>query len=165
MKTGRIHTQGGIQYGTDTEVQSSALVGAEAPYMNPIVPTVTNVGGALDALLEGSAGRYVEIQDTPYLIVRAGDYVCMPGSNLPAGSANDLPLLIYLGNGVLPGERVSIMGMVGLWQVRSSSPMRVGDKVGGFISSLDEGCTITLLMTSQGWIATHLLGNIDILPG
>lgn len=152
MKIGRIQAVGGIQYGPNTEVQTSALVGGDAPYTNPLAPSVSTVGGALDHLLQGSA-RYVEVQDTPYLVMRAGDYMCLPGSET-----------LYLGNGLVPGERVSIMG-VGLWVLRSTTPMRVGDKVGGVISALDEGCCITFLMTSQGWMTTHLLGNVDILLG
>lgn len=151
MKTGRLQTLGGIQYGTDAEVQASALVGGDAPYTNLTSPSTGTVGEALDLLLQGTQ-RYVEILDNPYLVMRAGDYMCLPGSDT-----------IYLGNGMVPGERVSIMGP-GLWTLRCDLPMRVGDKVGGLISSLDEGTCITFVMTSQGWITTHLLGNIDILP-
>lgn len=151
MKHGRIQTTG-IGYGTEPVVQTTAYVGSDGTYTNPQAPSVSTVGEALDLLL-GTAPRYMEVQDTPYLVMRAGDYICLPGSDV-----------LYLGNGMVPGEKVSIMG-VGLWTLRSSNPMRVGDKVGGVISSLDEGCSMTLLMTSQGWITTHLLGNIDILPG
>lgn len=151
MKHGRIQTTG-IGYGHEEAIQTTAYVGSEGTYTNPQAPSVRTVGEALDLLLGGTP-RYMEVQDTPYLVMRAGDYVCLPGSDV-----------LYLGNGMVPGERVSIMG-AGVWTLRSSNPMRVGDKVGGLISSLDEGCIVTLLMTSQGWIATHLLGNIDILPG
>lgn len=151
MKHGRIQTTG-IGYGHEEVIQTTAYVGSDGTYTNPLVPSVRTVGEALDLLLGGTP-RYMEVQDTPYLVMRAGDYVCLPGSDI-----------LYLGNGMVPGERVSIMG-VGLWTLRSSNPMRVGDKVGGLISSLDEGTSMTLLMTSQGWITTHLLGNIDILPG
>lgn len=152
MKIGRIQAVGGIQYGPNTEVQTSALVGGDAPYINPLAPSTSTVGGALDYLLEGSS-RYVEVQDTPYLVTRAGDYMCLPGSET-----------LHLGNGMVPGERVSIMG-VGLWVLHSTSPIRVGNKVGGVVVALDGGCCITFLMTSQGWITTHLLGNVDILLG
>lgn len=151
MKHGRIQTTG-IGYGHEEVIQTTAFVGSDGSYTNPQAPSVRTVGEALDLLLGGTP-RYMEVQDTPYLVMRAGDYVCLPGSDV-----------LYLGNGMVPGERVSIMG-VGLWTLRSSNPMRVGDKVGGLISSLDEGTSMTLLMTSQGWITTHLLGNIDILPG
>lgn len=151
MKHGRIQTTG-IGYGHEEVIQTTAFVGSDGSYTNPLAPSVSTVGEALDLLLGGTP-RYMEVQDTPYLMMRAGDYVCLPGSDV-----------LYLGNGMVPGERVSIMG-VGLWTLRSSNPMRVGDKVGGLISSLDEGSSMTLLMTSQGWITTHLLGNIDILPG
>ena len=151
MKHGRIQTTG-IGYGHEEVIQTTAYVGSDGTYTNPLVPTVRTVGEALDLLL-GSTPRYMEVHDSPYLVMRAGDYVCLPGSDI-----------LYLGNGMVPGERVSIMG-VGLWTLRSSTPMRVGDMVGGIISSLDEGCSMTLLMTSQGWITTHLLGNIDILLG
>lgn len=154
MKHGRIHSLGGIGYGNNDEaLQTTAYVGSDGTYTNQLAPSVSTVGEALDLLLGGTP-RYMEVQDTPYLVMRAGDYVCLPGSNT-----------LYLGNGMVPSERVSIMGLAGMWTLRSSTDMRVGDQVGGIISSLEEGSSITLLMTSQGWICTHLLGNIDILPG
>src|SRR4028118_281325 len=99
MKTGRIHTLGGVQYGNNDLVQASPLVGGDAPYTHPTAPSVGTVGDALDLLLGGSP-RYVEVQDTPYLIMRAGDYVCLPGSDT-----------LYIGNGMVQGERVSITGV------------------------------------------------------
>jgi hypothetical protein len=152
MKTGRIQTLGGIQYSTSQEVQTSPFVGADAPYINPTSPSLSTVGDALDQLLESTTSRYMEVQDTPYLVMRGGDYVCLPGSNT-----------LYLGNGMSMGEVVSISSGVELWTVRSSSIIRVGDKVGQEVTALEEGCSITLLMTSLGWICTHLLGNVDIL--
>ena len=152
MKTGRIQTLGGIQYSSsDAVVQSTALVGADAEYSNPTSPSIETVGDALDELLMRTAPRYMEVQDTPYLVMRGGDYVCLPGSNT-----------LYLGNGMRLGEAVSISSGVELWTVRSSSTVRVGDKVGQEVTALEEGCSITLLMTSLGWICTHLLGNVDI---
>jgi hypothetical protein len=153
MKTGRIQALGGIQYGSQEEVQGTALVGAKGPYTNTAAPTVSNVGEALDLLMGGDTSRYVEVTDTPYLIVRGGDYVCLPGSNT-----------IYLSSSIALGDKVTITG-VGLWVVMCNNPMRVGDKVGDSITSLEEGTSITLLMTSAGWITTHLLGNVDILLG
>jgi len=151
MKTGRLQTLGGVQYGTEIQIQTTALVGADGTYTNPILPDVTSVEEAIDALLSATP-RYIEVVDTPYLILRAGDYVCMEGSNT-----------LYLGNGLAVGDKVSIVG-VQLWTLYGTS-MRVGDKVGGMITALDEGSCITFLMTSQGWITTHLLGHVDILPG
>ena len=154
MKTGRIHTLGGVQYGNNDKVQASPLVGGDAPYTHPAAPSVGTVGEALDLLLGGSP-RYVEVQDTPYLVMRAGDYVCLPGSDT-----------LYIGNGMVQGERVSITGLGDiLWTIKCSSHMKVGNQQGSVISALDGGSTITLLMTSQGWVSLHLLGNIDILPG
>lgn len=151
MKLGRIQVLGGVQYGTDTEVQTSALVGGDAPYANPLSPSSTTVGEAIDSLMQ-SINRYVEVIESPYLVIRAGDYMCLPGSGV-----------MYLGNGMIPGERVSITG-VGMWSLQCDLPMVVGDKVGTYITTLDMGCSITLVMTSIGWVTTHLLGNIDILP-
>jgi hypothetical protein len=151
MKTGRLQTLGGVQYGTEIQIQTTALVGADGTYTNPILPDVTSVEGAIDALLSITP-QYIEVVDTPYLILRAGDYVCMGGSNT-----------LYLGNGLAVGNKVSIVGAQ-LWTLYGTS-MRVGDKVGDMITALDEGSCITFLMTSQGWITTHLLGCVDILSG
>ena len=104
MKTGRLQTLGGVQYGTEVQVQTTALVGGAGTYTNPVVPGVTSVEEAIDSLLS-STPRYIEVIDTPYLILRAGDYVCMEGSNT-----------LYLGNGLTVGDRVSIVG-IRLWVV------------------------------------------------
>jgi len=153
MKTGRIQTLGGIQYSTSPEVQTSPFVGADAPYINPTTPSLSTVGDALDQLLESTASRYMEVQDTPYLVMRGGDYVCLPGSDT-----------LYLGNGMALGAKVSISSGSGveLWTIRSTSSIRVGRLVGQEVTALDEGSSITLLMTSLGWVCTHLLGNVDI---
>ncbi len=148
MKTGRLQTLGGVQYGNKSEVQGTALIGADGLYSNPKAPAST-VGEALDYLLAGTS-RYVEVSESPYLIMLAGDYACLDGS------------VLYLSESMTLGDKVSIIGAA-LWSLECNSPMSVLGVVGTHIQALDEGCCISLILTSRGWVATHLLGNVDIL--
>jgi hypothetical protein len=148
MKTGRLQTLGGVQYGSKSEVQGTALIGADGLYSNPKAPAST-VGEALDYLLAGTS-RYVEVLESPYLIMLAGDYACLDGG------------LLYLSEGMALGDKVSIIGTA-LWSLECNSPMNVLGAVGTHIQALDVGCCISLILTSRGWVATHLLGNVDIL--
>ena len=150
MKTGRLQTLGGVQYGNKSEVQGTALIGADGLYSNPKAPAST-VGEALDYLLAGTS-RYVEVTESPYLIMLAGDYACLDGG------------VLYLSEAMALGDKVSIVGVgPALWSLECNSPVDILGVVGTQIQALDEGCCISLILTSRGWIATHLLGNVDIL--